>query len=145
MIEVTNSKNEKTKSWYRSRSRFFYRNEILYKLELFRKNKGLPDFKILDTDLAFSRYCLRSWDHSVHALRYAVVFFIINFCCWLVLLLVNIWYLYECWDSNGWCNFIDISIYKITEAHPAKPNQEWPHIALPCYNESEKVIFIWNS
>ena len=26
-----------------------------------------------------------------------------------------------------------------------KAKEKWPHIALPCYNESEKEIFTWNS
>ena len=25
-----------------------------------------------------------------------------------------------------------------------KPNEEWIHIALTCYNESQKVFSIWN-
>ena len=24
-----------------------------------------------------------------------------------------------------------------------KPNEEWPHVALPCYNESEKELFLY--
>ena len=51
------------------------------------------------------------------------------------------WYLYEYWDSNGWYKFMDIGIYKITDLQDfssCKPNEEWPHIALPCYSETEK-------
>ena len=29
----------------------------------------------------------------------------------------------------------------ITENHSVKSNEEWPYIALPCYNESEKEHF----
>ena len=89
-------------------------------------------------------------------------------------------YLYEYWDSNDWCKFINISIYKISEDLSAAAsqtknrievvrfgnlslrgsfedfsfcifppwlkynktglNKEWPHIALTCYNESEKEL-----
>ena len=70
------------------------------------------------------RYCLWSWYYSEpHALRYAIVFFEKNFCFFLVSLLVNTRYLYEYWDSNGWCKFIDTSIYKITEDHSVAASQ----------------------
>ena len=31
-------------------------------------------------------------------------------------------YLYEYWESNDWCKFIDVNIYKITEDHPVAVN-----------------------
>ena len=37
----------------------------------------------------------------------------------LVFLLLNMQSLYEYWDSNGWCKFVDLSIYKITQNHAA--------------------------
>ena len=39
---------------------------------------------------------------------------------------------------------MDIGIYKITDLQDfssCKPNEEWPHIALPCYSETEKWLF----
>ena len=99
---------------------------------------------ILEIDLALDRYCLWSWDYLAHILRYAFVFFEKSFCYSLVLLLVNMGYLFEYWCSIGWYKFMDVSIFKIKYRRPSsrcKPNEEWPHIALPCYNESEKELF----
>ena len=78
------------------------------------KNVGMSD---LDIDLALNRYCIRSWDYSAHALRYAIVFSEKNFSYYIVLLLLNMPYLYT---------------------SSCKPNKQWTHIALNCYNESEK-------
>ena len=33
------------------------------------------------------------------------------------------WYLYKYWDSIGWCKFMDVSIYKITEEHSVAVTQ----------------------
>ena len=74
-------------------------------------------------DFALNRYCLQPWDRSAPALRYAIVFFEKNLCYWIVLLLVNMRYLYEYGDSNAWCKFIDINVYKITEDHSVAANQ----------------------
>ena len=78
---------------------------------------------VVDIDLTRSRYCLWSWDYSAHALRYAIVFFDKNFCYYVVLLLLNMWYLYKYWDTIGLCKSMDISIYKITEDHSAAANE----------------------
>ena len=40
-----------------------------------------------------------------------------------VLLLVSMRYLYEYWDSNSLCKFIDTSIWKITEVHSVAASQ----------------------
>ena len=48
----------------------------------------------LDIDLALNRYCIRLWDYSAHALRYAIVFSEKNFSYYIVLLLLNMPYLY---------------------------------------------------
>ena len=92
-------------------------------IELFEKNAGMFDLIILHIDLALNKYCLRSWDYSAHALRYAIVFFEKKNCYWFVLLLVTMWYLYEYWDSNGWWKFIGKSIYKIIEDHSVTSSQ----------------------
>ena len=55
------------------------------------------------------------------ALCYCV--FLKNFCYCLVFLLVNMQYLYEYWDPNDRCRFIDISIYNITEDHSVAASQ----------------------
>ena len=80
-----------------------------------KKKKDMFNFVIFDIDLALNRYCLWSWDHSAHTIRYAIVFFEKSFCNYLVLLLVNMQYLYKYWDSIGWWKFMDIIIYKIAE------------------------------
>ena len=46
-----------------------------------------------------------------------------DFCYQIVLLQVNMRYLYEYQDSNGQCKFIDISISKITEDHSVAASQ----------------------
>ena len=33
------------------------------------------------------------------------------------------WYLYEYWDSNGWCKLMGINIYKIREDDSIAVNQ----------------------
>ena len=58
LLRVTNSKNEKIKSCFRSRSRFFYWNKTLYDLELIEKNVGMLAFVILDRDLSLNGFCL---------------------------------------------------------------------------------------
>ena len=59
LLRVTSSKNEKTKSSVRSRSKSLYSNYI-YNFELFEQNVGMLNFVILGIDLALSRDCLRS-------------------------------------------------------------------------------------
>ena len=90
-------------------------------------------------------YCTCTVIHdTAYVLCYAIVFFYKSFCYWLVFLLVKIWYLHDNWDSNDWCKFIDISIYKIygIPFSSCKPKEEWLHIALPCCNESsDKITF----
>ena len=46
-----------------------------------------------------------------------------SFCKALVLLLVNMHYLYEYWVSDGGCKFIDISRYNIAEDDPVAVRQ----------------------
>ena len=65
---------KKIKSWFRSRRKFLYWNEI-YNSELLEENEGMLNFVILDINLALNRYCLWSWNYSAHALHYAIVFF----------------------------------------------------------------------
>ena len=62
------------------------------------KNVGMFNFAILDIDLAITIMKFLKKDK-------------------LVLLLVNMRYLYEYLDSNSWSKFIYISTYKITEGH----------------------------
>ena len=52
LLRVTSSKNEKTKSWFGSRSKCFYLNDILYNPEFFQKDVGMLIFLVLDIDLA---------------------------------------------------------------------------------------------
>ena len=58
LLRVTSPKNEKIKSCFRSRSRFFCWNETLYDAELIEKNVGMLDFVILDRDLSLNGFCL---------------------------------------------------------------------------------------
>ena len=102
-------KREKTKSWFRSRSRFLYWNETLYNSDLFGKKVDMLDFVILD--VALNRCCLLSRNYSARVLRYA------NFFLTLDIRLFYMRYLYKYWDSVGWCKFMDMSIYKIAEYH----------------------------
>ena len=116
------------------------------------------DFLLLDIDLALNRHCIWSWagaliHDTAHVLWYMILhmycvmllsFFIKAFVISLFFLLVKIWYLHDYWDSNDWCKFIDISIYKIygIPFSSCKPKEEWSHIALPCCNESsDKITF----
>ena len=97
------------------------------------------DFVILDIDLAFNRYCLWSWDYSVHALRYPIVFLkkkVLLNCFVLTEYAVFIWILGFHWlmQVHGYKYLQD---YK-RPFNSCKPNEEWTHIALLFYNESEK-------
>ena len=113
---------------------------VLYNSELFEKNVGMLDFVILDLDLNLNRYCVWSWDYSAHALHYAIVFFKKDFCFYLVLLLLNVRYLCEYWDSNGWCKLMYLQDYR-KPFSSCMPNEEWTHIVLTYYNESENELF----
>ena len=62
LLRVTSSKNEKTKSWFGSRSKFFYLNDILYNPELFQKDAGMLIFLVLDIDLALKGIV---YDHEI--------------------------------------------------------------------------------
>ena len=95
------------------------------------------DFVILDIDLALNTYCLWSWDYSSHALRYAILFFIKGFA--INKYAVFIWILGFQW-------FMQVHQYKYLHDYrrpfsSSKPNEEWPHIALPRHNKSEKERF----
>ena len=60
LLWVTSTKNEKIKSWFQSRSKILYWNDILYNSELLEKNVGMLNFVTLD--------------YSAYVLSYAVVF-----------------------------------------------------------------------
>ena len=77
LLRVTSSKNEKTKSSVRSRSKSLYSNYI-YNFELFEQNVGMLNFVILGIDLALNRDCLRSWNYSINV--FAIAFFERRFC-----------------------------------------------------------------
>ena len=103
--------------------------------------KWLQKF-VLDINLALNRYCLWSWDYSTHALHYAIVF-------WKKILL------WACFIIHKYAVFISILGFQwLMQAHRykylqdyrrlfsnCKPNEEWLHIVLPCYNEKEKGLF----
>ena len=99
---------------------------------MFEKNVNMFDFVILDIDLALYRYCLWSGGYSAHALRNVIVIFEKSFCCYLVLL-VNMRYSCEYCDP-----MVDTSLlYKYLQVYrkpcsSCKPNEKWPHTALPC-------------
>ena len=59
LLQVTSSKNEKTRSWFCSRTKFLYWNDISYNSELFEKKVDMLNFVILDIHLGLSRYCLQ--------------------------------------------------------------------------------------
>ena len=80
LLRVTNLKNEKTSSWFRSFSRFLYWNELLRNSELLENSAVIIDFAILDIDIALNRYGLWSWINSAHALPNAIVLFEKIFC-----------------------------------------------------------------
>ena len=66
------------------------------------------------------------FDHEINQHMYCVMllrFLKKAFVISMFLLLVNTCYLYECWDSNGWCKFIDVSIYKTTEGDSVAVSQ----------------------
>ena len=72
LLRVTSSKNEKTKSWFGSRSKFFYLNDILYNPELFQKDVGMLIFLVLDIDLALKGIV---YDHEItQHLRCVMIF-----------------------------------------------------------------------
>ena len=54
--------------------------EMKYTIKTVQKNVGMLDVVILDIIFALNRYCLWSWDYSVHALRYAIASFENSFC-----------------------------------------------------------------
>ena len=57
-------------------------------------------------------------------------------------------FLYQYWDSNDWCKYLLDIKYLQDHRKPfnsCKPNEERPHIALPCYNEIEKELFMFMS
>ena len=80
LLRVTNLKNEKINSWFRSLSRFLYWNGTLRNSDFFENSAVIFDFAILDTDLALNKYGLWSCDNSAHALPNAIVFFEKVFC-----------------------------------------------------------------
>ena len=103
----------------KSLSRFLYWSDILYNSELFEKNVDMFDFVILDIDLALIRYRSWSWGYSAHAPSYYNYYFLKYL---FFVFTTYLRYLYEYWDSNGWCNSV-IGINKITDYHSIAVSQ----------------------
>ena len=103
------------------------------------------DFVILDIDLALNKSCLRPGNQSAHALRYDFVF-------WkkplsLVSVVVSKYAVFM--SILRFQCLLQVHRYKYLQDYRrpfsrCQPNKKWWHIALPCYNESEKELFIWN-
>ena len=113
---------------------------------MFEKDVGMQSFVISDIDLAPSRYCLWSWEYPVHALRYSFGVFwnkLLLLACFVVIkyaLFISILKLQCLMNVHGYDYLQD---YR-RPFSSCKPNKEWPHIGLPCCNESEKEIVLWN-
>ena len=99
------------------------------------------DFVILDIDLPLSRYFLRSWDCSAHALRYAIVFFqkeLLLLACFVVIKYeIFIWIPSFIWIQVHGCKYLQHYRRSVSSCKPIK---EWPHLALPCHDKSEKEL-----